>query len=136
MITREHMFEPMLIADPAFAPAWSAFVIEWQGENELPLYIALTALARHLIGKLAEGDTARFDAVFDVVERWHVEGTPSVREAASIGLLEDLQNGNLHRTTTPSAFLPWLRPVSRRWWDKVEAFWETGSPLQDDDPGA
>ena len=132
MITRQQMFEPILIADPSFAQAWSTFVNEWRDESELPLYICLSAFARHLIGKLEEGDTSAFDAIFDVVERWHVEGDPYVREAASLGLLEDLQNGNLHRVTTPGAFLPWLRPVSRRWWDKVEAFWETGSPLRDD----
>lgn len=129
MITRENMFEPLLAADPSFAETWQAFVHEWRDEPDLPQYLALADLARHLIGKMQVGDTSRFDAVFAVVERWHLEGDGYVEEAASIGLLEDLQNTGLHDRTTPEMFLPWLRPVSREQWDKIEAFWNGGPPI-------
>ena len=132
MISRDEMFRPLLQADPTFQATWDAFLAKWQDEPDpAPLYLALGDLARHLVRRLETGDTAVFDAVFDVVERWHTEGDASVREAATVGLLEDLQNLNLHRTTRPEAFLPWLRPESRRWWDKVDAFWRHGTLLQD-----
>jgi hypothetical protein len=132
MISRERMFEPMLVADPSFTPAWNAFVEEYSDAPELPHYLALADLARHLIGQLARGDTARFPAVFAVVEQWHLHGDPYVREAATVGLLEDLQNGNLHSVTRPEEFLPWLSPVNRRWWDKVERFWSHGERIAED----
>ena len=133
MITRQEMFEPLLKVDPSFTEAWNAFLEEWQNEaSELPQYLALADLARHLVRKLETGDTHLFPAIFAVVERWHLEGDDYVREAATIGLLEDLQNGNLHETTSPDEFLPWLGPESRRWWDKVEAFWRDGTVIRDD----
>ena len=132
LITGSTMFDPMLLADPTFAPAWCEFTEEWRDEKHLPLYLALAQLARHLITDLERGDTARFPEIFNVVERWHVEGDSYVREAASIGLLEDLQNTGLHRTTSPENFLRWLGPNSRRWWDKVDVFWRDGTPIRPD----
>jgi hypothetical protein len=130
-ISRADMFVPLLEADPSFSNRWHAFVEEWRDEpDELPQYLALFDLARHLIGRLEAGDVAGFDTVFDVVERWHLEGDDYVREAASIGLLEDLQNGYLHKTTEPSDFEKWLRPTSRIWWDKLIAYWEGRGSLK------
>ena len=132
-IPRERMFEPLLVADPSFQPAWDRFLDEWRDEEvELLNYLALCDLAQHLIGKLAAGDTRVFHAVFDVVERWHIEGDPYVQEAATIGLLEDLQNEGLHQTTRPADFECWLRPVSRKFWHKVEKYWRDGTPIVDD----
>lgn len=128
-ITREHMMQLLIEAEPKFEPAWRAFVNEWEGEAKLPLYPALADLARYLIRQLTRGEIARFDTVFDVVERWHTDGDRYVREAATFGLLEDLQNTNLHTRTRPSDFEPWLRPVSKEWWDKVEHFWSKGEPI-------
>jgi len=118
------MFEPMLAADPTFEPAWREFVEEWADEPDLPQYLALADFARHLIARLERGETAVFESVFEVVERWHLEGEHYVREAATVGLLESLQNTNLHEgATCPDDFVRWLRPETRRWWDKLERFW-------------
>jgi len=132
VITRAVMFDPLLAAAPSFLPVWEQFLAEYSTEPELPEYLACADLARHLIAQLGKGDTGRFDEVFDVVEAWHLKGDAYVRQAAAIGLLEDLQNTNLHKSTQPAEFLPWLRPESRRWWDKVEAFWDHGAPITDD----
>ncbi|MFA6113116.1 MAG: hypothetical protein WC729_03970 [Sphingomonas sp.] len=136
LITRSEMFELLLVADPSFRSRWDAFLAEWSEEEEtkedgLPLYLAQDSLAEHLIQRLGAGDTDGFDAVFDVVERWHVEGDAYVSEAASIGLLESLQNqlgGDDRRYKTrkgvrASDFERWLRPETRKWWDKLYRFW-------------
>ena len=123
VITREQMLPSLVEVDPAFKPAWLKFKAEWADEPELPLYLVLTTLARHLIAQLERGETARFTAVFDLVERWNVKGDSDVQGAATIGLLEELQNGNLHKATNPSDFKPWLRPKSRLLWDEFNLFW-------------
>lgn len=128
-IVRSNMFEPLLEADPSFRGVWEAFQEEYQSEGELPLYLALTEFARHLIQKLETDNTHQFDAVFDVVERWHINGDRYVQEAATIGLLEDLQNHNLHRITRPEDFVLWLRPETLKWWIKVHEFWTLGKPI-------
>jgi len=126
---RSNMFEPLLQADPSFREKWETFREGYRSDDELPLYLALSELARHLIQDLETGNTRRFDAVFDVVERWHIKGDPYVKEAATVGLLEDLQNGHLDRKNRSGDFLPWLRPETLGWWTKVHEFWATGKPI-------
>ncbi len=120
-----NMLEAMRLVDPSFPSQSDKF----PDEREEPLYFALSELALHLIRNLEAGDTNRFNAIFDVVERWIVEGNSNVREAAIVGLLEDLQNKNLHHTTSPKNFKSWLRPQSGVWWAKLDAFWTNGTPL-------
>jgi hypothetical protein len=126
------MFEPMLAADPSFALRWAAFEAEWADEAQPPLYLALSSLAEHILERLARGKTEGFDRIFAVVERWHIEGDSYVSEAASIGLLESLQNQlggndrNVRRAdgVSAAAVEPWLGPESRRWWEKLYSYWD------------
>lgn len=129
MITRSDMFVSLLIADPTFEPVWRKFCQEWQDEPQPPLYLALGDLAAHLITKLEMGNTESFDAIFDVVERWHVEGDNYVQEAATVGLLEDLQNLNLYNSTKPSNFEPWLGTRTSQRWAEVTSFWSAKSTV-------
>jgi hypothetical protein len=129
VIAKADMIPLMLEACPSFEPKWREFLDYWREEPDPPLYLALSELARHLIDKLARKDTATFPMVFAVVERWHREGNPYVAEAATVGLLEDLQNTNLHKETEPEQFRPWLLPESAKWWDKLYGFWERGELL-------
>jgi hypothetical protein len=125
MIDKDEMMAVMLDACPSFAPAWRAFLDDWREEaHDLPLYVALGDLACHLIGLLGRGEAAELPAVFRAVERWHLEGDEYVREAATVGLLEGLQNLNLHTSTCPEQFRALLGPESARCWDDLAASWE------------
>jgi hypothetical protein len=126
------MMNPMLEACPAFRPVWDEFLKEWNSEGEPPVYLALSELARHLIAALASRDLDTLRRTFAVIERWHLEGDKYVREAATVGLLEDLQNTNLHVSTTPAEFEPFLLPTSLKFWRKVERFWENGEIITDE----
>jgi hypothetical protein len=125
MLAKDDMMPVLLAACPSFAPLWQEFRAEWHGEDDLPLYVALGDLARHLIGLVERGEMDELPAVFRVVERWHREGDEYVREAATVGLLEDLQNLNLHEHgTDPAQFRAMLGAESRRCWDELAASWE------------
>lgn len=126
---QSNMFEPLLSSDPSFSERWERLRNEDEDASEPAVYTILSELARHLIENLESGETHRFHAVFDVVERWHITGDHSVKEAATIGLLEDLQNGNLHRQTRPDDFLPWLQPETLRCWVKMQEFWLADKPI-------
>jgi hypothetical protein len=126
------MFEPLLAVDPTFMPRWQAFLAEWRDERELPLYLALGELADHLIERLERSDVSDFADVFAVVEAWHLEGDSYVREAATVGLLESIQNqlgGQDRRYRSANGvraadFERWLFPESKRWWEKLYRFWD------------
>jgi len=132
MIGKSEMMQPLLQACPSFQSEWDAFLDDWSEETEKPLYLALDQLARHLISMLLANDVSSLTRVFEVVERWHVEGDEFVREAATVGLLEDLQNTNLHTSTCPADFERFLLPESLKWWAKVDRFWSTGQIIADD----
>ncbi|WP_406872209.1 hypothetical protein WHT83_20200 [Aminobacter sp. P9b] len=123
MISRLDMFDVLMEVDPTFQPVWDAFADKWRDQTELPLYLALGDLARHVIGKLEGGQVRELQHIFAVVERWLADGDELVREATTIGLLEDLQNRNLHKTTSPDQLKQWLGPRSAAQWIEVERFW-------------
>lgn len=65
-----------------------------------------------------------------MVERWHREGDSYVKEAATIGLLEGIQNIAGNRFD-PKRFACWLKAESKRWWDKLNRFWNGEDILSD-----
>ena len=133
MISKEQMFDPILTITPSFTKAWKEFASEWQDHSDdLPYYLALAEHARHLIGLLEAEKNKEIQDVFGVVEEWLTSGDQYVKEAATVGLLEDLQNSNLHRNTRPEDFVQFLKPEALYWWNKVERFWEQGELICDD----
>jgi len=66
---RPGMFEPLLQAAPSFCEKWKTFQEEYRSGDGLPLFLVLSALARHLIQDVETGSTHRFDVIFDAVKR-------------------------------------------------------------------
>ena len=133
----------LLDACPSFEPQWQDFLNEYQADdiyrapaNHIPYYIALADLACHLIGMLERGETACFPTIFAVVERLHLEGDSYVQTAATVGLLEDLQNTYFYSLTRPEQFRPFFGAETAYWWDRLYRFWEHGELLTDQRGGA
>ena len=129
MITKENMFVPLLQVADGFKPEWDAFESEWQDEGpDLPLYLIMPALARYMVKLLEQGSEHELRSIFSVIERWHVEGDAYVSEAATIGILEDLQNINIVKDPgVPDRIEMYLLPESRKMWLKLYEFWNGGS---------
>lgn len=92
-------------------------------EDQGALYVILGDFARHLLQLYREHQTEVFPAVARVIERLHVEGDDYVREAATIGLLESIQNVWGNEGVDPGLFVQHLPPVSARWWRSLNDFW-------------
>ncbi len=131
MITKDQMIPCLVAVHPAFDATWQQFCAEWRDEattatDGLPIYSVLSDLSRHLIELLERGDDAALRAVFEVVKSWHVDGEHYVREAATIGLLEDLQKPSFHSTTKPEQFERFLGTESAKGWRNLYRFWGDG----------
>jgi hypothetical protein len=127
------MMQPVLRASPSFEPVWREFLAEWEGQSEgLPMYLVLSELARHIAKLCDRGVDPELREIFRIVEDWHLYGDEYVREAATIGLLEDLQNTNVVAEHIPARCVSYLGPESLRWWRKVENFWEKGELIRND----
>ena len=129
MIGKDLMMDMLIDVCPSFRPKWEAFRDHWkESADDLPIYLALADFARHLIGMLERSETANFLSIFQAVERLQLEGENFVREAVVVGLLEDLQNLNLHSKTNPGQFQPFLGDESRKAWGELREFWLSGTP--------
>lgn len=125
MITKYEIFPLLMEACPSFKPQWDTFIQEWKDEKEdPPLYICLMNFAIHLINKLERKDTDNFEKIFEVIEKLHIEGDKYVSKAATIGLLESLQNGHHHNKTKPENFRRFLKKESEKHWNALYDFWE------------
>ena len=133
MIDRTQMVPLLVEVCPSFTKSWEEFLNEWANEPEIPYYGALADFARHMCSLLSAGDEQTLKRIFAVIERLHIEGDHYVKEAVSVGLLEDMQNCNLHlENTDPEQFVRFLLPESARWRQKIEDFWLKGKLLSED----
>ncbi len=57
MISRTEMFQPILEVSEGFRPIWNEFLEEWKEEVELPLYLALSSLARYISSLITKSKT-------------------------------------------------------------------------------
>jgi hypothetical protein len=120
MIAKEQMLPMLVQACPTFADKWNEHKQEYHDEKDFLPYVALGEFARHLIELEKQNQTNDFEKIFELIETFHLEGDPYVKEAATIGLLESLQN-NLGNEM--EKFVKFLKPESLKWWDELNKFW-------------
>jgi hypothetical protein len=113
-----------LAACPGLVPAWQEHLAVWGGEDDRGFYNDVAVIAHHLVDRFGQGDLSEFPAAFALLERCLAEGDPPVREVATVGIIEDIQNVASHRPFGPQVFLDWLGPLSRSAWDEMCQFWQ------------
>lgn len=120
MITKPQVIPLLVEASPSFQAAVDKHMAFYEEEIH---YAVLGDFARHLLHLHRESRTAEFPVIARVIERLHTEGDDYVREAATIGVLEGIQNVWANDRVDPELFTTHLLPESRRWWDELNAFW-------------
>jgi hypothetical protein len=111
---------------PSFANAESfrKWREEWADATDTPYYVLASDFVRHLTHLNALKQHDEFPGVFAMIEDLHLHGDSYVTEWATVGFLEDLQNRNLHPLDSePADFLMYLAPESKKWWEKINSFW-------------
>ena len=128
MITKEQVMPLLLVACPSFSKRWEEHLAFYQDQDEQLLYIDLGEFARHLVELHKAHRVEEFPAVFQAVESLHLEGDHFVKEAATIGLLEGIQNIAGNMGIDPEEFLPYLNAQSLKWWRQLNDFWNAKIP--------
>jgi hypothetical protein len=119
MITKDQIVNVLTSEFPAFSPD--------EDDRDLP-YVVLGDFTRFLLEAFRNNDEALLTEAAALIERLHQEGDAYVREAATIGLLEGIQNTWPDSGIDPEAFIPYLLPESRRWWKSLNRFWNNEIP--------
>ncbi|UUX95559.1 hypothetical protein [Aquabacterium sp. J223] len=125
MIQQAEVMPLLLEACPGFAEAWVEHVRE--NGNDL-LYVAAGSFARYLLSLHQSGQLSELSAAGAAIEQLHVSGSQWVKEFATIGLLEGIQNVWSHSNTDPECFRQFLGPESQRWWAGLNKFWSGQAP--------
>ncbi len=106
----------ILEACPSFQETWD------KSDDQELLYVVMGDLARHLLALHQSRQTAEFTPLCEAIERLHLDGDGYVRELATIGILEAIQNVWGHTETDPAEFCRFLLPESRKWWKELNDF--------------
>ncbi len=123
MIYRDEMLPLLVSACPSFLENWEEHKREYRDEENYLPYIAIGEFSHHLVELYKSKKTKEFPAVFTEIERFHIEGEAYVKEAATIGCLEGLQNVAENRGLDANVFLQYLGPESTRCWKELNKFW-------------
>jgi hypothetical protein len=118
MITQDQVLPLLLEACLASREALEADRVLWGGY--IGPFVDMTAFVRFLVDCFERGETDCFPAAFATIERVLAEGDMEARNLAVVGFIEDLQNlGHAHE----AAFMAYLGPLGRHWWDEVNELW-------------
>jgi hypothetical protein len=124
MIKKSEVMELLLNACPSYKDRWQDyFQFNYSNGEEQLLYIDLGDFAEHLVDLYRKYEIHEFVQVFDVIEQLHIDGDEYVKEAATIGLLEGIQNIASNSNINLEGFRMGLKPISKKWWDNLNDFW-------------
>jgi len=142
LITKSQVMSLLVEACPSYADRFQRYLSDnYDDGDERFLYCELGDFADHLCDLLELGSDSEFTDVFAVIESLHIDGDDFVREAATIGMLEGIQNVSSWRESiSPNDFEKYLGVTSRKWWNELNGFWQgkrnyVGEGLEDPDVG-
>jgi hypothetical protein len=123
-IQKHEVMNLLLESCPSYLSRWK----EYQEDNydhgdEALLYVDLGDFAHHLVELYQADNLEEFPEIFLAIETLHVHGDEYVKEAATIGLLEGIQNISSNSELNPNVFIKYLNPESLRWWNYLNDFW-------------
>lgn len=125
MIEKSQVMQMLVEACPSYGDRFAQFLANSYDEGDEPLlYCELSDFAHHLCDLLTQKKNSEFADVFAVVESLHIDGDAFVKEAATIGLLEGIQNVSSHRDDLlAEQFESFLKPQSAELWNELNSFW-------------
>lgn len=121
----------LLSACPKAKARWDEHLEQWRGEPR-GHFNDMAVFAHHIVESYFEHDDRReMRPFFDLLNHMLLYGDAQVRELATIGLIEDIQNIASGRPGRWQVFEPWLHPATRQAWQQIEEMWRGVGSLAD-----
>jgi hypothetical protein len=128
MIERGDLISVLLQEVPQLREEWARYLSD-SGADIDGTYVQLAWFANAMVESAKAGRKEALAGIAVAIERLHVEGDAFVREAATIGLLEGIQNYAGDSDGLLPILVDSLGPESRRWWNSLNAFWDKKIPF-------
>jgi len=123
MIIKEQIAIKLLEACPSFKEKYDA-----SDSKDLD-YVIAGKFAYHLLELYKSKKLDEFSKIAQLIEELHISGDGYVKEYATIGILESIQNVWGHSETDPEKFTEFLLPVSLKYWNSLNKFWNGEIPV-------
>ncbi|MCM3175437.1 hypothetical protein [Paenibacillus sp. MER 99-2] len=137
MIDKEQVMDMLLNACPSYNKRYEKYVKEnYTTDEDKLIYLDISDFLEHVIECYQNKQTNEFDKVFEAIEELHINGNSFVKELATIGGLETLQNKLEHKNVEYGEFEKYLRSESKIWWNNLIDFWNgkteyVGGPIKE-----
>lgn len=107
-----------------FSPEFRKIVFMEYDEEERQLeYIIVGRYAKFLVDRYKDYPLTDFSREAEFIENLLLQDDSYVRELATIGFLEGIQNIWGNNDVDPNQFYKYLLPEGRKWWKELERFW-------------
>lgn len=123
MIEKQHIPTLLIKACPSFKA-----VLDTCDDQELH-YMVAGDFAHHLLQLYSAQKLEEFPDVAKLIEELHINGDEYVKEYATIGILEGIQNVWGNNGSDPEKFAAFLLPVSLKYWQSLNRFWNGEIPV-------
>lgn len=123
MINKNQLPTLLIKACPSFKA-----VLDGSDDQELH-YMVAGDFARHLLDLYTAQQLEEFSKVAELIEDLHINGDEYVKEYATIGILEGIQNVWGNHGSDPEKFAPFLLPVNLKYWHSLNRFWNGEIPF-------
>jgi hypothetical protein len=127
-LSENEILVPLVKACPSFKTKYVQELASkseslWFSDDKFLPYIALGDFAHHVVGLKTSKQTDEFKDIFIQIEKFCTDADLRIREAATVGLLESIQNIAANTGLDPESFTPFLLPESLKYWKQLNAFW-------------
>ena len=106
---------------------WETDIKEYGG-----IYTIFSLLARYVEKLLKNKENEEIQNIFNLVEKWHINGDELLQEATTIGFIEEVISLNPKHHFKDEEFLPYMGNETVYWVKKVKGFWEDGTVIKDE----
>jgi len=130
MLTVDELVPEFLARCPGLKSDWDRHLEFW-GDEERGTFNDMAVIAHYLVACYEQQQLNEFPAAFSLLERCFADGDDQAKEAATIGIIEDIQNISSNREFGPQVFESWLGPQTKKAWDQLAAAWRDVSDMAD-----
>ena len=140
-ITAQHVMESLRKTSKGFSLIIDELIEEY-GEDEIDwntnieeyagIYTVFSSLARYVEKLLENNKKEEIQNIFNLVEKWHINGDAYIKEAVTIEFVEGIVSLNPEHHMKNEPFLPFMGNETKYWAIQVKEFWNSGKIISDD----
>lgn len=130
MIFEDEMISEILKSIPDFLPILQKEMEYWSDKDEFPIGLQLAEFTEFVFQHLRKEKKEIVLISFNIIEYLLINGDRTVKNYIYFMFLESLMNVLENNGYDLKIIEPYLGPFSRKAYDRINAFWLEGKPIE------